>query len=270
MTVSPDMLELVPFEEVKPKIFVGFALDQSGSMASIRKETISGVNEQIDDIIASAKNADVSVSLLTFASRGEWQYFNEPIDKLEKLTDENYVPSGSTAMYEGVGMMIDRLHNEVKSLTKGTYSVLLIVISDGDNNVNHPEYAPSTVSEKVKKLQDEGGWTFTYVGANQDLSKVQENLGIKAGNVMAFNASSKGANLVWADEQSIQRRSLRSYVTSASRGLSMQTSNFYDQPDLISDSINTIDSQAKISSQKKDRDRLATSLLKEFEAKVTK
>ncbi len=37
MTVSPDMLELVPFEEVKPKIFVGFALDQSGSMASINK-----------------------------------------------------------------------------------------------------------------------------------------------------------------------------------------------------------------------------------------
>jgi uncharacterized protein YegL len=235
MSPNPDMLELVPLEEQvsQKKIFVGIALDRSGSMMDIRKETISGVNEQIDDIKTSAKTADVSVSLVTFSARGQWQYFNEPIEQLEKLTNENYIPDGSTAMYEGVGMLVDRLRDETKELPKNSYSVLIIVISDGMNNVNSPEYNSTKVAEKIKTLQGDGNWTFTYVGANQDLSKIQESLGIKAGNIMAFTADSQGTQRGWSGQDSQHRNALRSYMVSASlasnqRDSILATANFYD------------------------------------------
>lgn len=251
MSPNPDMLELVPLEEQigQKKIFVGFALDRSGSMMDIRKETISGVNEQIDDIKNSAKTADVSVSLVTFAHSGQWQFFNEPIDRLEKLTSENYVPDGSTAMYEGVGMLIDRLRDETKDLPKNSYSVLVIVISDGMNNVHSVEYDSKKVAEKIKNLQEDGHWTFTYVGANQDLSKVQENLGIRAGNIMAFSADSHGTQKAWSGQDSRHRSSLRSYMAASATSGLVATSNFYGrEPEVLPKAINAVDdSKDKIS-----------------------
>ena len=251
MPANPELLELVPIEEqiVKKKIFVGIALDQSGSMMCIKNETMSGVNEQIDDIRTSAKNADVSVSLIAFSAKPEWKYFNESIEKLEKLSDDNYWPDGGTAMHSAVGMLTNRLYNEVKDLNKDSYSVLIIVISDGQNNVNDLEYTPAIISKRTKELQDGGNWTFTYVGANQDLTKIEHDLGIKQGNIMAFTSDVGGTNKGFVDYNSRHRTSLRSYVAQATslntRG-AHATSVFYDPRDSVDERTATEKTEEQI------------------------
>lgn len=43
----------------------------------------------------------------------------------------------------------------------------------------------------MKELQD-SGWNFTYIGANQDLSLVQAQLGFFEGNILSFESNPLG------------------------------------------------------------------------------
>jgi len=45
------------------------------------------------------------------------------------------------------------------------------------------------VKEMVTKREEDDGWTFIYMGANQDSWEETQNLGFSQGNVMNFNAS---------------------------------------------------------------------------------
>ena len=134
MPQGVDLLEAGDPAVEKPKLFVGICLDESSSMGAIHKETISNFNEQLDDIISGAEKNDTTVSFAVFGSEAEMKFFNEPVDELEKLSEDNYNPSGMTAYFEAVGMMIDRLTNETKDLKEDSYSVLLIIVSDGGHN----------------------------------------------------------------------------------------------------------------------------------------
>jgi len=169
-----------------------FVIDESGSMQSCRNETISGINEQIQEL-KKHTNIETFVTIVTFNSIVLDKIVNIPITEVTELTDENYIPNGSTALYDAIAHTILRESNR-KYNTKDVTRILVIV-TDGQENASqeYSRYADGSkkIAKMIKKVQKEG-WTITYLGANQDLTQVHTTLGINMSNIASYTSSTVG------------------------------------------------------------------------------
>mgnify|MGYP004566816155 FL=1 len=69
------------------------------------------------------------------------------------------------------------MHKHVQDI-KDTM-VVVTIITDGMENASR-EYNGKTIKELVERLRGEG-WTFTYMGANQDSVEVAMSMSIRNG-----------------------------------------------------------------------------------------
>lgn len=166
-------------------------VDESGSMHSIYEQALSGINETINGI----RNAQTDypdqnqyVSIVTFEGNGmnavKFRRDRVPVSKVEDMTSKDYRPGGCTPLYDAMGKTISHLD---ACINEGD-AVLVTIITDGYENSSE-EFSGRAVKELVSR-QREKGWTFAYIGANQDSVEVARDLNIS--NAMNFDASPSG------------------------------------------------------------------------------
>ena len=174
-------------------------LDASGSMESIYNQALSGVNETIQTIrIGQKENPDLKqfLTLASFNSGTNYLKINysvSPIDEVKELTRKDYVTNGCTALYDAMGEMISELKRKIKPEDR----VLVTVITDGYEN-SSVHWSGSQVKSLVEELRHEG-WTFTYIGANQDVEAVAGSMGIR--NSMVFEQTENGSKEMFEKER---------------------------------------------------------------------
>ena len=165
-------------------------LDASGSMESIYNQALSGTNETIQTIRIGQKDHPELQQCLTLASFNSGRnYLNvkysvTPIDEVKEITKEDYVACGCTALYDAMGDMISELKRKLTPEDR----VLVTVITDGYENSSIHWSGPQ-IKSLVEELRHEG-WTFTYIGANQDVEAVAGSMGIR--NTLAFEETEEG------------------------------------------------------------------------------
>jgi uncharacterized protein YegL len=219
-TVTTTTTTTTYFEGLKTRIAI--LLDSSGSMASISREAVDMFNEQVRAIRKGAGEVDTKVSLVTFASEANKPlFFNTDVSSLKELDYDQYSPNGGTAMYDAIGETIDALKLLPEANEENT-SFLMVIISDGQEN-SSKKYNAAAIAERVKSLQDGKRWTFSYLGANQDLTKVSLQLGFHSGNMRSFNVSVPGAYAA----STANVAATTNYMESRSLGVQGLT-NFYD------------------------------------------
>lgn len=175
----------------KLKNYVAIVLDESGSMESMRQETIDAFNQQAEAIRTQAADMETLVSLVKFnTSVPDPVYWSEPAATARPITKRDYEPNGWTAMLDAVGLTIDRLC-KVKDADAEDVSFLVVIISDGEEN-NSKRYTWQGVAEKIQTLDKTGRWTFAYMGSNQDLGAISRKMAIPMDNVAAFTATPGG------------------------------------------------------------------------------
>jgi len=158
--------------------FVLFILDETGSMQSYKEATISGFNEYVNTL----RKESVRMTVLGFNSkRRHLKVRNVLISEVEKLTDDNYKPDDMTPLYDTMSYALDSLIGDGSTVSKK----MCVILTDGLENASH-EATREIVFSKVKGLEADG-WTFVYLGANQDAWSVAAAIGIGAGNTMRFD-----------------------------------------------------------------------------------
>jgi len=178
-------------KQTKTQVFNVIILDKSGSMESIRKAAVDGFNETLAGIKkAQEKYAETQehfVSLLTFCDCEKKYVFDKvPVAEARKLTLDDYEPCCCTPLYDAMGFTLTTMRNHVKKVDDAV--VVVTIITDGYENASK-EYTGAAVKKLVEELKGEG-WTFTYMGANQDSVEVAFNLSIR--NSRNFEATSSG------------------------------------------------------------------------------
>ena len=179
-------------------------LDASGSMESIYNQALSGTNETIQTIRMGQKDHPELQQCLTLASFNSGKdylkvkYSVAPIDEVKEITKEDYVACGCTALYDAMGEMISELKRKLTPEDR----VLVTVITDGYENSSTHWYGPQ-IKSLVEELRHEG-WTFTYIGANQDVEAVAGSMGIR--NTLAFEETEEGAKRMIAMDRSSRSR----------------------------------------------------------------
>jgi hypothetical protein len=176
--------------KVKKTTHVAIILDKSGSMGAIKLDTIGSFNEQIKSIKASA-NSDTFITLTLFDDEVIIHKFAESLDNLNELTESDYRPGGNTAMYDAIGMTVERMKKEIDNINDDNTAVLCVIITDGQENVSKTWHTED-ISALVKGLTGTKRWTFSVLGANIDLAGLSDTLGIAKSNMAKFAATGKG------------------------------------------------------------------------------
>lgn len=176
-------------------------LDRSGSMNSIRHDTLGGLNVYLDEL--KKKNPGRTLFSLTQFDSGGWgekhgtqlieTYSNTPLEEVQNLTESQYVPSGGTPLYDAIGQIITRTRDELAGCDPKP-NVLLVIITDGENTDNHGYQQPQ-VKEMITDLEKNHGWTVAYLGANQDAWSVGSSLGLSRGNTMNYTTNNMAGTM---------------------------------------------------------------------------
>ncbi len=163
-------------EHCEKKTHVIFVLDTSGSMGSCRDDAIGGFNAQLE-LLKNRQNdlGKTDVSLVLFGLSGPESVSvvkrAVSVDSVEPLTAKTYTPQGWTPMRDGIGAGIAL--GELLDGHGTDESFLLITITDGQENASK-EWTAVQLAERIKKLREEGRWTFQILGANIDFSNVAD------------------------------------------------------------------------------------------------
>ena len=167
-------------------------LDASGSMDCIRKNALSGCNETIQSIRSLQTKANGEhqhfLSLVTFNSEAPQHVIYErvPINNVQELKMEQYVPDGCTPLYDALGTSMNALHKAIDKSQEN--SVLVTVITDGLEN-SSTEYSADKIRKQVEEFK-QSGWTFAFIGANIDEVMEAGKLGIH--NALKFEQTEAG------------------------------------------------------------------------------
>lgn len=213
---------LILNKEVK-KNYIALVLDKSGSMGSIKDSIIEAFNDNIETLKKETEGMITKVCLVVFSTHGNQSVplWMADLDSVKPLTEKNYQPGGMTAMYDAVGYTLKRLSEDTKNET-GDISYLVTVVSDGHEN-DSKNYKGSDIAEMIQARNEDGRWTITYVGANQDLSKVAKDMKLSSANTLNFDASKEGVRAMSVSYST----GTQNYFNARRKGLS-SVDNFYE------------------------------------------
>ncbi|WP_455621275.1 hypothetical protein [Parabacteroides sp.] len=178
---------------VKTQVHNVIILDRSGSMSSIRQAAVDSFNETLAGIRkAQQKFADTQehfISLVTFCSCEMRNVLDKtPICEAHPLRLKDYEPCCCTPLYDAMGFTFTNICKYVKPLKDAV--VVVTIITDGMENASR-EYTGSSIKRFVETLRTEG-WTFTYMGANQNSVEAAMEMAIH--NTRNFAYSEEGIN----------------------------------------------------------------------------
>jgi hypothetical protein len=97
-------------------------------------------------------------------------------------------------LYDAIGHLVAdaTIRSEARVSEKTpAEDILLVIFTDGQENQSI-EYTRQNIFDLISR-KEEAGWTFVFMGANQDVYAETNQIGIKAGNAQAFRADRVGS-----------------------------------------------------------------------------
>jgi uncharacterized protein YegL len=174
---------------------VTFILDSSGSMSSIRDDTIGGFNSFLEDQRDASGRA--TVALYDFNTMVERVYKAKPIEEAPEIDAETYIPSGQTALHDAIVTGVRETETHIQELPRKVRpeNVIVVVLTDGKENAS--ETPQERVREVVETYREEEDWEFLFIGANQDAALTATSMGMDAENSLSMAHSGEGAQAAY-------------------------------------------------------------------------
>lgn len=240
------------------KTYVALILDKSGSMDAIREEARSHFNEQLQVLKEEssspkqvAKNLlkgippkalETKAAFVCFNQKVETPVFNKDVNDIKELDAKDYVPDGMTALWDAIGLTIDKFL-QLPDISDPDVSVLFTIITDGREN-SSGDYAGEAGRKRLKSqiedLQATKRWTFTFLGADQDVMETAvADLSLLSGNVMRYTSDVAGTK--WATAE--HTTALKSFYSARRAGLSGTDAFYAGSADVVDKSKKKKDSK---------------------------
>ena len=192
----------------KKTTFVSFLLDETGSMSSIKDDTIGGFNSYVETL--KNDGDDILFSLVSFnSSKTKRRYVAEPIQGVPPLTEDDYVPNAMTPLIDAAVKIIKATDEAVQARDDDP-NVVIVMQTDGAENVS-VEYTTADLAAEVKE-KEAAGWQFVFLGAGMDAFAAAREAGmvLDAQQVMSYGRKqSREAFAAAADNLSAYAKSGR-------------------------------------------------------------
>lgn len=175
-------------------VHITFVLDRSGSMQSIRQDVIGGFNSFLAE--QKAQPGDCKLTMIQFDSQGyDYLCVAEDLTNVKEMKDSDFVPRGGTPLYDAIGRAIGDADSRLLA-KKDDEVQLFVIMTDGEENQSKT-FDRAKILETIETRQGKG-WTFAYLGANQDAFKVGASVGVRRGSSYTYQADSAGTYQAYA------------------------------------------------------------------------
>lgn len=173
-----------------------FIIDRSGSMAPLRDDTIGGFNSLLEK--QKKEDGQCVVTTVFFNHESEVIHDRIALGKTDPITTEDYIPAGSTALFDAIGETLTR---EVDIRKYGRNEdvpekTMVVITTDGMENASR-NYGGRDVKELVETLRNKGGWEFVFLGANIDAIGAAGDIGISASRAANYCADEVGTQVLY-------------------------------------------------------------------------
>ena len=162
---------------------ISFLLDETGSMSSIKNDTIEGFNKYILNLKKELKGK-AHFSLVKFdSSKRDKVCVGEELKNVPLLTDKNYIPGAMTPLIDASVDIIEATEKVVKKIG-GKPNVIVTIQTDGAENYS-TKHDANYLKELINKKEKEG-WVFTFLGAGINSYDAARQYGIKENNTVSY------------------------------------------------------------------------------------
>lgn len=118
------------------------------------------------------------------------------LKKVNKMTKNDYVPSGCTALMDALGDSIKHIGNIHKYARKEDVpdNTLFIIITDGMENASY-KYSSNEIKKMIKRQQEKYHWEFIFLAANIDAIESAKSYGINSDNAVNYHNDAIGTKV---------------------------------------------------------------------------
>lgn len=172
--------------EKKPqKTLVTLLLDRSGSMASVRDQTISSVNEWLGGLRAS--DADIRLSMVLFDSTIEGMrlqriHVARPISEVTNINHADYTPSGGTPLIDAAFTTIQAVRDSLKG--RNDTKVVIAIQTDGQE-LNSIKHTWAQLRGLIEECEGQG-WQFQFMGAGINAYEQGARMGLGREKILSY------------------------------------------------------------------------------------
>jgi hypothetical protein len=182
---------------MKNKTDITIILDRSGSMESVKADTIGGFNS----FLSSQQNneTEACLSLLQFDDQFDTLYIDKNVKLADKLTAATFQPRGMTALFDAIGITINSVGQRLAALPEAERpdKILLVIVTDGEENSSR-EFTADKIAEMINHQRDVYKWEFMFIGANQDAVLSANKIGIPTQAALTYAANSEGTQIAFS------------------------------------------------------------------------
>ena len=171
-----------------------FILDRSGSMAGLEDDTIGGFNAMVEK--QKKEEGEALLSTVLFSDRSVVLYDRVDVKKVEPMTERQYQVGGCTALLDAIGGAVRHIANVHKYAREEDRpaKTVFVITTDGMENASR-SYSYDEVRRMVKRLQEENGWEFLFLGANMDAISAARSFGIRPDRAVRYQCDGEGTAL---------------------------------------------------------------------------
>ncbi len=182
---------------MKNKTDITIILDRSGSMESVKQDTIGGFNSFLSE--QQKVEGEGALSLVQFDDQYDVVYEDKDINSADKLTERTFQPRGSTALFDAIGRTVNSVGQRLAALPEAERpdKVLLVIMTDGFENASR-EFTAAKISEMIGHQRNVYKWEFMFIGANQDAVLSAQEIGIPAAASLTYAANEEGTQIAYS------------------------------------------------------------------------
>jgi Mg-chelatase subunit ChlD len=164
---------------------IWFLIDRSGSMTSIADDVVTGFDRFFAEQRSVASTATVTVVQFDDEQPHDVIIDRRPLDTVTSIRDR-FAPRGMTPLYDATARLLDR----AEAHRGDPDDQLVVILTDGMENASH-EWTRDTLFRRISRLRSKG-WTFVFLGANQDSYAAGSQMAMPLGNVSNFRPDAAG------------------------------------------------------------------------------
>lgn len=177
---------------------ISVILDRTGSMESIRDDTIGGFNAFLGE--QKKQKGKATLTLVQFDSQDPYEVVHrfKAIKEVPVLTRESYVPRAATPLLDALGRGINDLEKSLADMVKKDRpkKVVFAVVTDGQENASR-EFSKKQVVKMIREKTDKDGWQFVFLSADLGAIAEAQELGVQASMSMTFAKDAAGTKGAW-------------------------------------------------------------------------